>query len=290
MTGIERVEAMNEVSERTFNINRLLVQLYDSVRQTAEDTGVDLVFDMDTSLPRRLRGNPDGLLDVFGKLLDFVLKVTPNKEVVLSIHAPEEFLYQECTEFRIENSGIAKAELQAFVVENLQRELESVEGGLKSAEGKGADLVIGVQLKNWYLGFRRHYRLPRKELVGKRVTLVCGCPYRARSMRHMFEYFNYDVTLLENSEAVRPELLEKNDIVCLCERLLSDEVTERIAAAQKSKELKYVVMRDSDKFEESGSARSDANFIKPVTQEKVLHLIIALYDESFPDAASLCIV
>lgn len=290
MTGIENKEAIEEVSEQTFNINIMLTRLYDNVRKKAQKRGVDLVFDMDTTLPRRLRGDVDGLISFFTKILNFVLEQTPNREVVLSIHAPEDFLYRELTSFRIENSGIARDKLRAYVQENLISDLEMLDGKLEPAEGTNADLIVGVELKNWYLGFRRHYRLPKRELTRKKVALVCECRHRSRSMRNMFEYFLYDVTTLHGSEEISDEVMEKNDILCVCEHFLSTQLLEKIDAVQKRKDLKLVVMRDSDTFDEAKSARIDANFIKPVTQEKVLHLIIALYDESFPKKASHCIL
>ena len=82
---------MNKI-EKLFDINIVLMTLFSSLEMIREDKKIDLIYDMDVTIPRELRGDPDVLQHLLNQLLTFVCQKTDQKEIVLSLSAPQDFV------------------------------------------------------------------------------------------------------------------------------------------------------------------------------------------------------
>jgi len=266
---------MNKI-EKLFDINILLMTLYSSLESIRDEKNIELIYDMGLTIPKELRGNPDTLLKLLNRLLTFVFHNTYQKEIVLSLEAPKDFLYEEFISFKIKDTHIAKDKILQFLVTDLKKELEMLDG--KMVNGSEFDIHLDIPFMINELGFRRHYRLPDTEMVGKKVLLVCESEEVAHSIKHMFEYFLYEVD--EGLEAFkqRGNDLTPYDILIVEDSLNTEELEHMIAKVQQNIPLKYVLLRDShtavgDKHIQSVST----NLIKPVTEESIYELIVSLF-------------
>jgi len=266
---------MNKI-EKLFDINILLMTLYSSLESIRDEKNIELIYDMGLTIPKELRGNPDTLLKLLNRLLTFVFHNTHQKEIVLSLEAPKDFLYEEFISFKIKDTHIAKDKILQFLVTDIKKELETLDG--KMVNGSEFDIQLDIPFMINELGFRRHYRLPDTEMVGKKVLLVCESEEVAHSIKHMFEYFLYEVD--EGLEAFkqRGNDLTPYDILIVEDSLNTEELEHMIAKVQQNIPLKYVLLRDShsavgDKHIQSVST----NLIKPVTEESIYELIVSLF-------------
>jgi len=78
--------------EKLFDINIVLTTLFSSLETIRDDKKVELIYDMETTIPREWRGHSAVLLRLLTKMLTFVFKNTDKKEIILSLEAPEDFL------------------------------------------------------------------------------------------------------------------------------------------------------------------------------------------------------
>ncbi|UPT77852.1 hypothetical protein MN086_01590 [Sulfurovum sp. XGS-02] len=267
-----------ETIEDTFNINKVLETLFSSVKSIATEKRIELLYEMDSTIPRKLRGDSDALLLVLNKILTFVFQNSDKKEIVLSLSSVEDFLYEEFISFRIQETHIEKEKLQAFLKIHLNKEIEMLGGNIVYDNENMSDIHISIPFKNFELGFRRHYRLPHKNAVGKKILVICSNDKTAQSLKKMFQYFHYDVHTGMDELKKHGNDLSIYDILIISEKMITEKTKETIAKVQERAPLKYVLLRDPYDLEDD--IKTDAeHFIKPITQEKVFDLIVSLYEE-----------
>lgn len=260
--------------EKLFDINIVLMTLFSSLETIREEKDIELIYDMEATIPRELRGDSDVLLRVLSKVLTFVCQNTDKKEIVLSLDAPEDFVYEEFISFTIKDTHIEKDKILQFLEANLNDDLEILEG--KIAYERDADIHIDLPFKISELGYRRHYRLPDISMLGKKVLLICENEAIAHSIEKMFKYFLYDVDVGFDAFKAQGSDLTPYDILIVDDHLNTEEFEHMIARVQQNIPLKYVLLKDAH-IVESKTISVSTNLVKPVTEECVYELIISLF-------------
>ncbi len=272
------MDLSEETIEDTFNINKVLETLFSSVKSIANEKRIELIYEMDATIPRKLQGDSDSLLLVLSKILTFVFQKSDRKEIVLALSSVEDFMYEEFISFRIQDTNIEKEKLLAFLEIHVSKEIEMMGGKIVDDHENSSDIHLSIPFKNFELGFRRHYRLPNKNIVGKKILLLCSNDKTAQSLKKMFKYFLYDVDIGIDALKKHGNDLAVYDILIISEKMVTEKTKETIAKVQERAPLKYVLLRDPDDLDDDIKTDSE-HFIKPITQEKIFDLIMSLYDD-----------
>lgn len=263
-------------TEKLFDINILLMTLYSSLERISDEKNIELIYDMDPTIPRELRGDSPVLLQLLNKILTFVFQNSDRKEIVLSLSAPEDFLFEELMSFKIKETNIAKEKILHFLERNLSNELQILEG--KIVYERGTDICIDIPFKINELGYRRHYRLPDVSMLGKKVLLICESEQIAHSIEKMFHYFLYDLDVGLDAFKSQGNDLTPYDILIVEDRLNTEAFEHIIARVQQHIPLKYVLLKDAHAVERK-TISVTTNLIKPVTEESIYELIISLFQD-----------
>lgn len=260
--------------EKLFDINIVLMTLFSSLETIREEKNIELVYDMQSTIPRELRGDSAVLLRLLTKMLTFVFQNTDKKEIILSLEAPEDFLYEEFISFKIEKTNIANGKILEFLETNLNKDLETLEG--KIIYERDADIHLDIPFMINELGYRRHYRLPDTSMLGKRVLLIGGSEQLSQSIKKMFNYFLYHVDVGFDAFKSQGNDLTPYDILIVEDKLNTEEFEHIIAGVQRNIPLKYVLLKDAH-IKEKKTISVTTNLIKPVTEECIYELIISLF-------------
>ncbi|MCO4845398.1 MAG: hypothetical protein KC427_05195 [Sulfurovum sp.] len=260
--------------EKLFDINIILMTLFSSLETLRDQKKVDLIYDMEATIPRELRGDSVVLLRLLTKMLTFIFKNTDRKEIVLSLGAPEDFLYEELISFKIKETNIAKEKILEFLETNVSKDLEILEG--KIVYERDSDIHLDIPFKINELGYRRHYRLPDVSMLGKKVLLIGSSEKVSQSITKMFNYFLYKVDVGFDAFKRQGNDLTPYDILIVEAKLNTEEFEHIIARVQQNIPLKYVLLKDSHVLEARMISVS-TNLIKPVTEESIYELIVSLF-------------
>jgi len=264
---------MNKI-EKLFDINIVLMTLFSSLETIRDHKKVELIYDMEATIPRELRGDSAVLLRLLTKMLTFVFQNTDKKEIVLSLEAPEDFLYEELMSFKIKETNIAKEKVLEFLETNLSKDLEILEG--KIIYGRDAGIHLDIPFKINELGYRRHYRLPDVSMLDKKVLLIGGSETVSESIKKMFNYFLYEVDVGLDAFKSQGNDLTPYDILIVEDKLNTEEFEHIIAKVQQNIPLKYVLLKDSHVIDAKTISVS-THLIKPVTEESIFELIVSLF-------------
>jgi len=178
--------------EKFFDINMVLMTIYSALGNIRKEEKIELVYDIDATIPKELRGDVESVTHVLTQLLMFVFQNTPNYEVILKLHAPKDFLYEETITFEVEDTGINRSKAISFFDARLKPVLERLEGSALYDDEKES-ISVSIPFKLNDLGNRRYYRLPEIEMLGKKVLLICKSKIVSESLQKMFKYFLYEV-------------------------------------------------------------------------------------------------
>jgi len=270
--------------EKTFDINEVLLKVSSSLEYIKDERNIELVYEMEATIPKELKGDVDVFTRLLSKVLSFVFQNTNTKEIVLSLHAPDDFLVEEFISFRLNDTHIPKEKIQNYLENNIIRELEILEGNI--VEDKDSDVHLNIPFQINELGYRRHYRLPDIGMLGKKVLLITESEKVTQSIKNMFTYFLYEVDIGFEEFKKQGNDLCQYDILVIDDRIATDAFEQIVAKVQKKIPLKYVLLRDSHIVEVKHSNVVSTHLIKPVTQENIFELIAALFHNDIQPVAN----
>ena len=266
------------LSEHLFDINNILRHSYSSLKQLRETKQIELIFEMDSHIPRELRGNDVVLQQLLVKIFTFILQHSQQKEVLLTLSAPEDFMYEELITFQIKETHIPKEKVLAFLETGLGNNLTVLDG--KIIYDKESDIHLEIPFTISELGFRRYYRLPMESMLDKKVLLIVESEYVSSSITKMFKYFSYEVDIGFSTFKENKTELSAYDVVVIEERLVTESFLQSIGQIQEGKDLKYVLFGNGRIRPIHSAVRVSGHLIKPVTQESILELIILLFEHN----------
>jgi hypothetical protein len=265
--------------EKFFDISTVLMTLFSSLEIIKDEKEIELVYDIDATVPKELKGNAEALSQLLAQLLTFVFYQTDQKEVVLSISAPKDFLYEESISFQVKNSGLSREKVEHFLQNSLKKNLDLLQGKSIVDEENPADIHIDIPFKLNELGKRRHYRLTDMGMLGKKVLLICESRKVAQSIQKMFQYFLYEVDVGIEAYKRNGSNMNRYDILLIEDKLITAKFEEMVSKLQQKIPLKYVILKGPHYTEEKGKQVDAAYLIKPVMQESIYELILSLFEQ-----------
>jgi len=266
-----------------FDINMVLMTLFASLETIRDEKKIELIYDIDATMPKELKGNAEVLLHLLTQILTFVFQNSDKKEILVSLRAPEDFLYEESISFEIRETGISKEKVVGFLETGLSKNLDLLDGEIILEDENPSDIHISIPFKLNELGKRRYYRLPDMVMLGKKVLLICGSQKVAQSIEKMFKYFLYDVDVGADEYKKRGSNLTQYDILVIEDNLTTEGLEKLIAKVQKEIPLKYVLLQDSNYVGVKNAQIESAHLIKPVIQESIHELIVSLFEDEIKD-------
>jgi hypothetical protein len=268
--------------ERFFDINMVLMTIYSALESIRDEKEIELVYDIDATIPKELRGDAELVTHVLTQLLMFVFQNTENKEVILALRAPKDFLYEEAISFEIDDLDMSREKAESFFEARLKPVLKRLEG-TASFDDETGKITISLPFKLNDLGNRRYYRLPDIGMLGKKVLLISKSRIVAESLRKMFKYFLYEVDAGAEEYRTRGSNLAHYDIFVLDDALITTGIEELVQKIQQEHDLKFVILEDAAHTDVVSKKHISAFLVKPVMQESIFELIISLYKEDIKD-------
>ncbi len=261
--------------EKTFDINGVLLKVFSSLEPIKCEKNIELIYEMEASIPKELKGDVAVFTRLLSKVLTFVFQNTNRKEIVLSLYAPDDFLYEEFISFKMNDTHIPKERIRDYLENNINKELEILEGNI--AYDQDSDIYLNIPFQINELGYRRHYRLPDISMLGKKVLLISESKKITQSINKMFMYFHYEVDTGFEEFQKQGNDLSQYDILVIDDCFATTTFEQIVAKVQKKIPIKYVLLRDSHIIEVKNSEVVSTHLIKPVTQESIFELIAALF-------------
>ena len=267
--------------ETVFDINRILVTLFNASEEIRKEKNIDLIFETDEHIPKELRGDSAVLLKLLTQFLVFILKSSDRDEILLTLTAPDDFLYEEEISFNVKDAGIEKEKILDFLETHLSKDIECLGGKIVDKDESFSDVSLRIPFKINELGFRRHYRLPVDNMLDKKVLIICESDTVAHSIEKLFEYFHYDIDVGLDAFKEHGSNLANYDIFLTEEKLCTGDIGPIISEAEELDHLRLVILKDKEKITNSSLKRISSYLSKPVTQKSIYDLIIKLFDPAF---------
>ena len=268
--------------EKFFDINMVLMTIYSALETVREEEQIELVYDIEPTIPKELRGDVESVTHILTQLLMYIFQNTPNHEVILALRAPKDFLYEEFISFEVDETGISRQKAQSFFEARLKPLLERLEA-TAFYDDETEKISVSIPFKLHDLGNRRYYRLPDIGMLGKKVLLISKSRIVAESLQKMFNYFLYEVDVGAETYKKRGSNLAIYDIFVLEDSLLTQGIEELVEKVQQTHDLKFVILQEADRPEMLNQKCISAYLVKPVMQESVFELIISLFEEDIKD-------
>jgi len=263
-------------NDKVFDITVILMTLFSSLEVVCDKNDIELIYDVDPTVPREMKGNSDMLLHLLIQILTFVFQNTKEDEISLKVSAPEDFFYEETVIFSIADTNISDKKISSFIEKSLKDNLQSLNADIKINH---SDIMVEIPLKVEDIGNRRHYRLPDISMLGKKVLLICDKKKVACSIKKMFKYFLYEVDVGLEEYRKHGSNLSRYDMVVISDIMTTEKLEALIGRIQQKSSLKYVIIQSADAVKTVHREVETAYLIKPAMQESIYELIISLFKD-----------
>jgi CheY-like chemotaxis protein len=289
-----------DVENIKFNLNTTLDNVANMMSVKAEEKGLELVFDIDNSVPAMIKGDPLRLGQVIINLMNNAVKFTQRGTIVLKVKMlsvdGKKFL-----EFIVSDTGIGltkeqiKKLFQAFSQADsstsrkyggtglgltISKQLVELMGGniwVESKYGEGSRFIFTIETEQLE---RRSYRLPSRSLMKKKILIVEDNAKTSASLTQMLGYFQYTALHASNAKEMKQLILNNSfDIVFIDKDIMSECSSEEI---QKYSNAKIVLMQSglqimSDKM--FNDVVIHAYLAKPFNQQMIFQIILDLFSK-----------
>ena len=288
-----------EISIDEFNLNNVLNEVSGMLASRFKGSRVELIFDIDKSVPRYIKGDSQHFGQILLNLLDNRLCMLSDDELRLEISTLSTYDDQIELQFQLIDNGAGMSKedveklfvpyydekngiysgLSLFVAQEL---IEMMHGDLSihSNIGRGTSFTISIPFSLVDPNNKRKYRLPDKILTDKKVFIVDSNNNSAQAIKKMFAYFKHDVTVVNKNDFENSlSKLYAYDIVVLEEDLLTIAVRDKLKEIKNTNDLKVVSLFSlmNASREDSRYEVVDKNMYKPLNQERVFEMIIDMY-------------
>lgn len=299
-----KIEAGKVIIEHVpFDLNTLLDDITNIVSHKAEEKGIELIFDIDQSVPHKLIGDPLRLLQVLVNLLNNAIKFTNSGSVTLRARGQQITRVNLKINFEIIDTGIG---IEVEELKNLFKpytqadetiarkyggsglglsickNLVSLMGGnirVNSVAGEGSTFSFDVKLHSDFEFEKRRYRLPTTELMHKHALILDTNPTNAAVLQRGLEYFHYDIKIISTPD----------DFLSLLNRYPIDIVfidSTIILNAAIKKELQHRIKNDTLKLIWLGEdIKRERQFVlsKPFTQMAIYKILLSAFGYATED-------
>jgi CheY-like chemotaxis protein len=283
----DRNEDHSSVKYAIFNINTLLDSITGVIASRIHALGMELIFDVDRSVPAKLEGDPVLIERILIRIIEMLLRLDGDGEMMLKVSMRDSdmegaFDKEMVFEF-INTDTLGKDEELREICRAIRRHssgyvvdtIDAMNGKL-ICDGRNRETPIVVSIPTRQVE-RRSYRLPSKDLMDKRVLIVEPSADVAKVLSDMLEYFHMDSILADSSEGAITALRgERFDILVIDETIFDDCATR---CKELKKDARIVLMEKYDRIDGRSTYRSmaDTYLSKPFTQQKIFEAILDLY-------------
>ena len=291
-----------EIELKAFDINELLDIVVRSVLERIEKKDVEVVFDIEKSVPPRIIGDPIRIGQVLTNLLENGIKFTNSGEVRLHVKnlSSNEENIQLIFEVIDTGVGIAESKLDDiftpfYQIKNtnsaglglsISKALVEMMGGeilISTEPGKGSTFTFVLALSVLDAEENRHYRMPDNIYKKRRILIIDYHDNSAKAMKKLLEYFHNEVDIYSQAdlETLAPDL-SVYDMLFISEKLLTFNLIKQVDPLKVRNGMKVVVV--TSMLQEAGNANvvkmlADSTLSKPVNQQNMFDLFVDFYGD-----------
>ncbi|GEM_PF-3411467 len=295
-----------EIEQIEFDLNDVLESLSDNIGIEANKKGLDFLYRVDNTLPKKYIGDPLRISQILLNLISNAIKFTSEGGIYLKISERERNGTFIMLEFEVEDSGIGLSQDQiesAFALFSqtesstsrmyggtglglaISKELVELMGGTiecrKAHQGNGACFVFTIKLQIFDPHEQRTYRLPSKSMMFKRVVIIDENAQSTEFLTQKLEYFHYNVvTLASLSEVMTKE--SNFDLFFLDENHFSEHSVGYLHSIKASYSAKIVLVETLYNKMKNGkiSFSFDYKLIKPFSQQRIVDMVVELFSST----------
>lgn len=285
------------IEQIPYDLNALLDDISNIVSHKANEKQIELIFDIDRSVPNKLIGDPLRLLQVLVNLLNNAVKFTDQGSVILRARGQQISRLNLKIHFEIIDTGIGMDQEQiARLFQSYSQADDSIArkyggtglglaicknlvalmGGtihVHSVVNEGSTFSFDIKLHSDFDFEKRHYRLPTTDLMSKNALILDENKDNAAVLQRGLEYFHYEVkAVVDSLDAVALFQKYRFDIVFIDTKIsLCGEFKRELQNQIKDDHLKLVWMGEDIK------KRGGFILSKPYNQLDIFNTILSVY-------------
>ncbi len=273
---------------RTFNINTAFDVATEAVRKKLHKKKLELIYDIDNSVPAIIYGNALLIGKVLIHLLEFMIDLDQEGEIVLRVSMQRDPDEEDAGTLSFEildthwnlktEMGISADDLMKHTkISQVDEWITEMHGSFAvlTEDGK-VPFTFSVPIKQMQ---KRSYRLPSKEWMNKRVLLIVQGQSQSNALKRMLGYFHFHIHQVASADAAKKAFQdEQYDMIFADDIVPSNEMGSLVSQRGEAK-LVILAPHETQSKYKSIFPFVDAFLDKPFTQDKIFNTILEIFSE-----------
>jgi len=292
------------IHHERFDINNVLSEISGQLYNTFGQDGTELIFDIDTTIPRYMFSDSTQMSQILTNLLEYFIKNSSRKQVVLAITIDKHLTNDAQLRFKIKSDVLIDNEETLFESHYDEESRKYIGLGLfvakeltylmngtlavkqdKIRKESELDIVLPVKIEP---SERRKYHFTT-ELLSYQKALIIDDDTSVVAIEKLFRYFKIE-TVVSHVKEIKKGLVDFNqyDIIVIRNSILTPTCIESLLAVKRRKHLKVISLESLFISEEAIKSRViDSNMKTPLTQEYIFDVLTELYQKKYTKKSDL---
>jgi len=284
-----------------FDINTVLENTSTMISFKADEKNIELIFDMDNSIPHLMKGDSLRLSQVLINLMSNAVKFTKQGEVKLSAKVLDSKKSTQLIEFRVSDTGIGLSQkqidglFQSFTQAtsstsreyggtglglSISKQLVELMGGsirAESNQNKGSDFIFTIQTE---ILEKTTYNLPSVKMMNKKVLIIDTNISTTKALKRILQNLSYTILKTTSQDKIEEQIENEDFDILFIEKKMFIEYEEKVL--KNRYKSKIVLMHSSLNYDwnvELENVKIDAHLIKPFHNNQILSTIFKIFSK-----------
>ena len=273
--------------QMVFDVNTVLDTISSTSIPFLRSQGIELIFEVDNSVPARLKGYPLGTTNALITVLDLIAHARVSGELILRLtletkQKNETFLHAQFMQshYRGSVAHIVLATIrgdQQF--DTLLEQMNEIEGVVLHLDNDTRGDILQLSFRVQTLE-RRSYRLPSKSIMEKTVLIIDDRKKNADVLQKMLMYFHIASSVsVQLDEAMLRIRDHEYDIVIVTERLVK-RCAKRCRQMQQHEKFIVVNSGGGVRSDYLGLDIADSFLREPYTHKGIFNALVEIFSET----------
>ncbi|MDQ7046363.1 MAG: response regulator [Sulfurovum sp.] len=264
---------------------------------------IDLIFDLDSTMPTRIYGDPLRLTQILINLMSNAVKFTDQGEVVLSAKLLLPPSGKKLLEFKISDTGIGLKDdqianlFQTFSQADIStsrqfggtglgltiaKQLVELMGGnirVESVYGEGSDFIFTIEIE---VLKENTYPLSLKKINNHKILIFDENNSSRKALEKMLHNFGYDVLNVSNMEELFEHISKDDFNILFLDKALVEASKNKLTKDKDKCKAKIVLMHHHEDHLDDNILEYidiDAKIIKPFNHQSIFNTMQELYGD-----------
>jgi len=270
-----------------FDINTVLDAVSSAAIPFLSEQGIELIFEVNSNVPARLKGYPLGTTDALVRILELIAHARVQGELIMRLSLEESVrdngsvLHAQFMQNHYRGS-VTNVVLSAIRKDQqfapLVAQMDAIDGAILHSDHDARGDILQLSFRVQTLE-RRSYRLPSKDIMEKSVLIIDDRKKNAEVLQKMLQYFHLFSTVSPQLDEAMAHILDHEYDIVLVPEKIAERCAKRCKQARRGEKFIVIYSGQGTQGAYLGLDIADSFLKEPYTHKGIFNAIVDIFSD-----------